>query len=84
MGGLGTGLQLSQQQTGLGLGGLSQARCKWTIHCVLVLLICGQFLVRVHLLPCLCIIGVSLSEPHTYRYYKKIAVPMYVCVCLYL
>ena len=37
--GLGTGLQLGQQQqsTGLGLGGLSQARCKWEIPCWYIL-----------------------------------------------
>ena len=28
----------------------------------------------------LSIIGTSLSECHTYRYYEKIAVPMYVCI----
>ena len=27
-------------------------------------------------------IGASLSEPHTYRYYEKIAVLVYVCVCV--
>ena len=29
------------------------------------------------------LIGMSLSEPHTYRYYENIAVPMYVCVYPY-
>ena len=28
------------------------------------------------------IIGASLSEPHTNRYYEKIAIVMYVCVCV--
>ena len=28
------------------------------------------------------IIGPSLSEPHTNRYYEKIAIGMYVCVCV--
>ena len=32
-------------------------------------------------LVCNVIIGASLSEPHTNRYYEKIAIVMYVCVC---
>ena len=31
---------------------------------------------------CTCIIGASMSEPHTNRYYEKIAIVMYVCVCV--
>ena len=29
-------------------------------------------------------IGASLSEPHTYRYYQKITVFMYTCVCVFV
>ena len=31
---------------------------------------------------CYTVIGASLSEPHTNRYYEKIAIVMYVCVCV--
>ena len=35
-----------------------------------------------NVLHILVIIGANLSDPHTNRYYEKIAIVMYVCVCL--
>ena len=35
-----------------------------------------------YIVPAYMIIGANLSEPHTYQYYEKIAIPM--CVCMYV
>ena len=56
---------------------------KVVLHLVLTQYMYVYIIIYVHIV---CIIGASLSEPHTNQYYEKIAILMYVCmyVCMYV
>ena len=54
---------------------------KVVLHLVLTQYMYVYIIIYVHII---CIIGVSLSEPHTNQYYEKIAILMYVCMYVHV